>query len=534
MPYNGSGVFSLVAGNPVVTGTVISSTTNNNTNSDYSTAFNTAMCRDGQSTPTANLPMGSFKLTGLAVGTALTDSITLGQAQNQGFLWAGTSGGAANVQTLSPTPTITAYVAGQTFRFKAGFSNSAATTINISAVGAIAVQSNGAACVGGEIVANQFYQITLDTTSTAQIVLIGNPSSVQVAANTFVANATTGTASPTGIALAASQLAGRGSSGNITAVTLGGGLLMTGAALSAPGILNIYNFTAQTQALTSISNASPAVFTVTSANHLPETGSPIQLTTSGGLPTGLSLATTYFVTNASGTTYNVCTTYADALAGTNKVNTSSAGSGTHTQNSIYVKNSASSYVIAEVWGAGGGSGGMTAAAVSTMSAGGNAGGYSRRKVALASLGATETITIGAGGAAGTAGGAGGTGGTSSFGAWATASGGGGSGAATTNLVQGAVGATIGAGASGDINLFGATGSGGNISSSGNTGTGGTGGSTSLGGTPPAPTSTSASTPGVAAKLNSGSGASGGTQVNASAGAVGGLGGSGRVIVWEYA
>lgn len=169
MSYNGSGTFSLAAGNPVVTGTTISSTWANNTLSDIATGLTTAICKDGQTTPTANLPMGTFKHTGMGVGSAPTDSITLGQTQAQAFLWCSTSGGSANAQTLTPTPAITAYAAGQTFRFKAGFSNSGATTFAISGLTTIAAQSSGSACTGGELVANQFYQITLDTTSTAQI-----------------------------------------------------------------------------------------------------------------------------------------------------------------------------------------------------------------------------------------------------------------------------------------------------------------------------------------------------------------------------
>jgi hypothetical protein len=176
MSYNGSGLFSInTTGQPVVTGTTISSTMFNALTADLATGLSTAVCKDGQQTLTANIPFGNFKITGLGAGTALTDGLNLGQAQNQAFIWAGTSGGSGNAQTLTVTPSITAYVAGQTFRFKAGFSNSGATTITISGVaGTPAIQFNGAACVGGEIIANQFYEVVFDTTSTCQLVRIGS------------------------------------------------------------------------------------------------------------------------------------------------------------------------------------------------------------------------------------------------------------------------------------------------------------------------------------------------------------------------
>lgn len=74
MPYNGSGTFVLPAGNPVVTGTTISSTTTNSTNNDLANGLSNAITRNGQSPPTANLPMGGYKLTGLAAGSGTGDS----------------------------------------------------------------------------------------------------------------------------------------------------------------------------------------------------------------------------------------------------------------------------------------------------------------------------------------------------------------------------------------------------------------------------------------------------------------------------
>ena len=80
MAFNGSGTYNLPAGNPVVTGTTISSSTTNTTNSDIATALTNCITRDGQSTPSANLPMNAKKLTGLAAGTSAGDSVRYEQA----------------------------------------------------------------------------------------------------------------------------------------------------------------------------------------------------------------------------------------------------------------------------------------------------------------------------------------------------------------------------------------------------------------------------------------------------------------------
>lgn len=81
MSRNGSGVYNLPAGNPVVTGTTISSTWANNTLSDIATALTNSIATDGQTAMTGNLPMGGNKITGLADGTLPTDATTLGQVE---------------------------------------------------------------------------------------------------------------------------------------------------------------------------------------------------------------------------------------------------------------------------------------------------------------------------------------------------------------------------------------------------------------------------------------------------------------------
>lgn len=75
--FNGSGSFVISgSGLPYVAGTTISSTVANQLNTDLATGLSTCITKDGQSLPTANIPMGGFKLTGLAAATAAGDALS--------------------------------------------------------------------------------------------------------------------------------------------------------------------------------------------------------------------------------------------------------------------------------------------------------------------------------------------------------------------------------------------------------------------------------------------------------------------------
>jgi len=60
------------------------------------------------------------------------------------------------------------------------------------------------------------------------------------------------------------------------------------------------------------------------------TGTAVQMTTTGTLPGGLSLATTYYLRNADSDTYGVFPTFTDAQNDTNRITLTDDGSGTHT------------------------------------------------------------------------------------------------------------------------------------------------------------------------------------------------------------
>lgn len=152
MPLNGSGVYTPPGANyPAVSLTLITAANRNAVDADISTALSTALYKDGQSTPTANIPLGGFKLTGLAVGTLVDDAARVSQVQNSTATYlTAVSGTNTIIGTAAPVPA--AYVSGQAFQFIPAATNTGATTINVSSLGAKNIFSGGAACVGGEIV----------------------------------------------------------------------------------------------------------------------------------------------------------------------------------------------------------------------------------------------------------------------------------------------------------------------------------------------------------------------------------------------
>lgn len=77
MPFNGSGTFNPLSAPtfPAVTGAVIFAARFNSNLTDIHQGLTNCLTRDGQSVPTANLPMGGMKLTGLGAGTSPGDSV---------------------------------------------------------------------------------------------------------------------------------------------------------------------------------------------------------------------------------------------------------------------------------------------------------------------------------------------------------------------------------------------------------------------------------------------------------------------------
>lgn len=161
MPWNGTGTFAL--GTAAIGYQKTSSSADMNAkHDDLVNGLNLTLLRDGQASPTANLPMGSYRHTGAGAAVEATDYARADQVQNGGFTWCGTAGGTADALTLTPAPAATAYAAGQFFRFEAAFDNTSSTvTVNVSGLG---TKTIGGPIAIGQIQDGEIYEIVYNGT----------------------------------------------------------------------------------------------------------------------------------------------------------------------------------------------------------------------------------------------------------------------------------------------------------------------------------------------------------------------------------
>ncbi len=183
MARDGSGTYARTQSDYVFM-TVIDEAKLNSELNDFATEITNSIDKDGQTTWTGNQNAGSTKITSLAVGTANADSVTLGQTQDGGMKYAAGTGTDTITMTLSPA--ITAYAAGQHFFFKqAGSANTGATTLNVNSVGAKSITKKGTtALAASDIPANAMVHVVYDGT---QFQLMNLGSDVGITASESVA-----------------------------------------------------------------------------------------------------------------------------------------------------------------------------------------------------------------------------------------------------------------------------------------------------------------------------------------------------------
>lgn len=174
MPWNGSGVFNrtiavftgaTVWNDALVADRDVRADDHDTHDEDIATGLENTVTRDGQNAASANLPMGGFRHTGVANATARDQYAAVGQVQDQSFSHVPSSGVTGNPAiALTPTPAITSYVAGQRFSFVVEAANAGAITIDVSALGAKALQKLGAALVADDLTLGDLIEIEYDGT----------------------------------------------------------------------------------------------------------------------------------------------------------------------------------------------------------------------------------------------------------------------------------------------------------------------------------------------------------------------------------
>jgi hypothetical protein len=188
VPRNGSGVFSPPGANyPAVSNTLITAANRNAVDDDISTALTASIAVDGQSVVTANIPFGGNKLTGVGAATVRTDAATLASIQDGTGVYVGTVGGTADAITLTPSPAVTALVAGMEFWWIASGANTTAVTVAVSGLAAKALTKYGAvALVQGDILSGELVGGRYDGT---RLQLLNTPAATLTATSRLIVGA---------------------------------------------------------------------------------------------------------------------------------------------------------------------------------------------------------------------------------------------------------------------------------------------------------------------------------------------------------
>lgn len=193
MPRNGNGSYTLPPSNPVAPDTVIESDWANGTMSDLATAVTDSIAADGQTQPSANLPMNTFRHTNVGSPTLRNQYTNLGMVQDGLQQRVNVTSGVDNLLgTLIGGAT--AYVAGASVSFYAPGTNTGPMTLNYNGIGARNLTTNDGASLGaGQVVAGQFILALYNGTEFQMIT-----ASTGAAPDAIAAKGTTGSVRPAG------------------------------------------------------------------------------------------------------------------------------------------------------------------------------------------------------------------------------------------------------------------------------------------------------------------------------------------------
>lgn len=146
MPFNGSGTFNRIYswvtddanGIPIT-----ASRMDTDTNDITANGLSDCITRDGQSLPTANLPMGNFRHTSVGNAVARTDYLATGQFQDIGPIFS-VATNTANALQAAFAPTITVLADGMRIYVRALLGNTTTTpTLKVDSTSAVTITKDG-------------------------------------------------------------------------------------------------------------------------------------------------------------------------------------------------------------------------------------------------------------------------------------------------------------------------------------------------------------------------------------------------------
>lgn len=166
MSRDASGNYNLPAGNPVVSGTVITTAWANPTMADLGSALTDSLSRTGKGGMGAALAMGGFKINALAAGMLATDAPQATQVRDSSFSWLNPVSSDVNGNDYLGTALLgTPPINGSLFMFLADKNNTGPMTLSVNAGASLPILIHNTPVSAGLILAGDIVEVVFVTGS---------------------------------------------------------------------------------------------------------------------------------------------------------------------------------------------------------------------------------------------------------------------------------------------------------------------------------------------------------------------------------